>query len=50
MLYVQNSFRSLLHNGSLEDRTATFELPINGSRVNNFDGVGAVAVHELMIG
>lgn len=47
---LQNSFRSLLHSGQLEDRTANFELPVNGSRVNNFDGMGGLAVHELMVG
>ena len=47
---AQESFRGLLQGGQLEDRVATFELPVNTGRMNNFDGMGGVAMHELMVG
>lgn len=49
-LPAQESFRGLLQAGQLEDRVATFELPVNTGRMNNFDGMGGVAMHELMVG
>jgi len=49
-LSVQASFRGLLKEGQLEDRTATFELPASASRVQPFDGMGGIAVHELISG
>ncbi|DBB03431.1 TPA: hypothetical protein ACH3X3_010791 [Trebouxia sp. C0006] len=47
---VKASFRGLLKEGQLEDRTATFELPASASRVQPFDGMGGIAVHELISG
>ena len=47
---MQGSFRGLLRDGSLEDRTAGFELPATSSRMQPFDGMGGIAVHELISG
>lgn len=47
---VKASFRGLLKEGQLEDRQATFELPASASRVQPFDGMGGLAVHELISG
>ena len=50
LLLLQASFRGLLKEGQLEDRQATFELPASASRVQPFDGMGGLAVHELISG
>ena len=50
LLLPQASFRGLLKEGQLEDRQATFELPASASRVQPFDGMGGLAVHELISG
>lgn len=47
---MQASFRGLLKEGQLEDRQATFELPASASRVQPYDGMGGIAVHELISG
>ena len=47
---VQKNFRDLLRNGALEERTATFDLPASGQKVQPFDGMGGIAVHELISG
>ena len=50
MCTVQNSFRGLLRDGSLEERVATFDLPASGQKMQPFDGMGGIAVHELISG
>lgn len=47
---VQSSFRGLLRDGQLEDREATFELPASVQKMQPFDGMGGIAVHELISG
>ena len=47
---LQTSFRQLLREGKLEDRTVTFELPATGQKMQPFDGMGGIAVHELISG
>lgn len=47
---VKSSFRGLLRDGQLEDREATFELPASVQKMQPFDGMGGIAVHELISG
>lgn len=44
------SFRGLLRDGQLEEREGSFELPASGPKMQPFDGMGGIAVHELISG
>ena len=50
MCAMQKSFRELLRGGALEERIATFELPLSGQKVQPYGEVGGIAVHELISG